>query len=139
MVAPTASQVASTRAVVGWYLRGHFGTPSDPGVLDMFCDRTRVGAFAVDRAALRSGDPGALFRVLVATTMFQRRQDVQILRILRGISPEDAAELGNAHELLRLVDEARCEHMRSTVALTSQCDLSKDPTTRAGCCTANPL
>jgi len=107
-------------------------------VIGMFCDATRVGAFAVDRDALRAGDGRALFRLLVTTAMFQRRQDVQILRILRGIGDADAAELTDSNRLLRLIDEGKCAHLRSTVALHSTCDLGKDPVTRAGCCTVNP-
>jgi hypothetical protein len=134
---PRANQVGATKAVVRWYLEHHFGRASDPGVVEMFCDPARVGAFAVDRRALRAGDGRALFRLLVATAMFQRRQDVQILRILQGMSPEDADEIADAEQLLRLVDEGGCEHMRTTTALVERCDLAKDPLTRLGCCNAN--
>lgn len=132
-----ASQIAATTAVVDWYLRNHFRTPSDPGVVHMFCDPRKVGAFAVNRRALRAGDGDALFKLLVATAMFQRRQDVQILRILRGIGREHADEIGDSRRLLSLVDGGACPHMRSTTALVAECDLSKDPVTRAGCCNAN--
>ena len=138
MQSPSTAQVRNAATVVRWYLDHHFGKPSDPGVIHMFCDPERVGAFAVDRDALRAGDGHALFRLLVATAMFQRRQDVQILRILRGIDREDADELSDAGRLLQLVDVGRCVHLRSTAALHNECDLSKDPVTRTGCCTVNP-
>lgn len=137
MRAPRESQVAATAAVVGWYLKHHFRKPSDPGVVGMFCDPARVGAFAVERRALRAGDGRALFRLLVATSMFQRRQDVQVLRILRGIGRRDADEIGDAGRLLRLVDRCECPHIRSTTALAERCDLSKDERTREGTCAAN--
>lgn len=135
---PRASQIAATKAVVRWYLEHHFRRPSDPGVLEMFCDPSRVGAFAVDRRALRAGDGRALFRLLVATAMFQRRQDVQILRILQGMGASDADEISDAAQLLALVDDGGCAHMRTTLALAEECDLDKDPRTRLGCCNANP-
>lgn len=135
---PRAAQVAATKAVVRWYLDAHFRRPSDPGVVEMFCDPARVGAFAIDRRSLRAGDGRALFRLLVATAMFQRRQDVQILRILRGMAAEDAAEISDAARLLTLVDEGDCANMRSTRSLAEVCDLDKDPRTRKGCCGANP-
>ncbi len=138
MRSPTAAQVRAATQVVRWYLARHFRRPSDPGVAEMFCDKERVGAFAVDRRALRSGDGRALFRLLVTTAMFQRRQDVQILRILRGISRRDAGELGDATRLLRLVDESPCAYTHSTDLLHASCDLAKDPVTRVGCCAANP-
>lgn len=134
---PRANQVAATAAVVEWYLQYHYGRTSDPGVVEMFCDPARVGAFAVERRALRAGDGRAMFRLLVATAMFQRRQDVQILRILQGISARDADELGDMARLLALVDEGECEYMRTTTLLAERCDLSKDPRTRRGCCRAN--
>ncbi len=120
-----------------WYLGQPFGQPSDSGVVEMFCDPARVGAFAVDRRALRAGDGRALFRSPVATAMFQRRQDVQILRILQGMSRGDADEIADTDRLLLLVDEGGCEHMRTTTALAARCDLAKDPRTRLGCCNAN--
>lgn len=124
--------------MVRWYLQLHFRRPSDPGVVEMFCDPARVGAFAVDRRALRVGDGRALFRLLVTTAMFQRRQDVQILRILQGMGESDASELSDAEQLLALVDDGECTHMRTTVTLAEVCDLDKDPRTRKGCCEANP-
>ncbi len=135
---PRAPQVAATKAVVRWYLDTHFRRSSDPGVVEMFCDPSRVGAFAVDRRALRAGDGRALFRLLVATAMFQRRQDVQILRILQGMGASDAVEISDAERLLALVDDGDCAHMRTTQALAEECDLDKDPQTREGCCNANP-
>lgn len=133
-----ASQLSATRLVVRWYLDHHFRSPADPGVVEMFCEPSRVGAFAVDRRALRAGDGRALFRLLVATAMFQRRQDVQILRILRGMEREAAWGLSDAERLLALVDKGGCAHMRSTRALAEECDLDKHPLTRLGCCRANP-
>jgi hypothetical protein len=133
-----ASQVAATSAVVQWYLQNHFRRPSDTGLVEMFCDPSRVGAFAVDRRALRMGDGRALFRLLVATAMFQRRQDVQILRILQGIDAPDADEISDSGKLLALVEDSGCAHMRTTLALAEDCDLAKDPRTRVGCCDANP-
>lgn len=136
---PSRAQVAATSAVVRWYVATHFGSSDDAGVTMMFCDPQRVGSFAVTPEAIAAGDGAALFKLLVTTAMFQRRQDVQILRILRGIKRRDALELTSARRLLRLVDRAGCEHAASNEALQGACDLSKDPTTRIGCCSANPM
>jgi hypothetical protein len=135
---PTRRQVNAARAIVRWYIELYYGTPDDPGVPSMFCDPTRVGAFAVDYNALRAGEHEALFRLLIATTMFQRRQDVQILRILRGIPAVEVRELTDSRRLLKLVDETPCEHLRTTLALRERCDLAKDARTRMGRCSANP-
>jgi len=138
VAAPTSAQVRVATAIVTWYLARYYGTPADPGVAAMFCDPSRVGAFAVPPVALRRGDGAALFAILFMTAMFQRRQDVQILRILRGIEAADARELADGRRLLTLVDGSTCAHLRSTAALHEHCDLTKDPRTRVGCCTANP-
>lgn len=135
---PRTHQVVATKAVVRWYLDNHFRRPSDCGVVDTFCDPSRVGSFAVEREGLRTGDGRALFRLLVATSMFQRRQDVQVLRILEGMGAADAAEISDAERLLALVDNGDCTHMQTTQSLVEVCDLSKDPKTREGCCEANP-
>lgn len=133
---PTQAQVRTTEGVVRWYLRTHYGG-DDPGTPAMFADRERIGGFAV-RPARRGARDDDLFRMLVAATMFQRRQDVQIMRILRSISPADVSELTSPKRLLDLVDESTCEHLRTTRALHETCDLSKHPLTKRGRCRANP-
>lgn len=104
----------------------------------MYCDRRHVGAFAVQREALRRGEAGALFQVLVATTLFQRQTDQQVLRILRSIPPGAVEELGSVERLLELVDEGPCPLMRSLEVLRTGCDLGKDPRTKSGRCSARP-
>lgn len=136
--APTRRQYRLARLITRWYLDHYHRTDQDVGVAAMFCDRARVGHFAVDRAALAAGDGAALFRVLVATVMFQRRQDAQILRVLRGISKADAQEITSARRLLALADESSCDHIRNNEALISECDLGKDPETKLGTCGRRP-
>lgn len=127
-----------TRTVVEWYLATHYGKPDEPGVPAMFFQPDKVGAFAISPEAYHRGDAEALFRLLIATTMFQRLQDVLILRILRGISSADAAELSSAPRLLELADSCSCPHAKGTAALRDACDLGKDPGSGEGVCGANP-
>jgi hypothetical protein len=127
-----------TEAVVRWYLSTHYGTPDDRGVTQTFCDPRRVGAFAVETRAIAERDGAQLFRLLVAVAMFQRRQDEQITRILRGMSTEDAAEVSSLPALLALADECACEHARSVDGLLASCDLTKTPRTKRGTCRVNP-
>jgi hypothetical protein len=134
----TAWQVRRTRAVTRWYLETHRGRSGEPGTPEMYSNPAAVGSFAVSLEDLRRGEPGALFRALVVTAMFQRRQDVQIMRILRGISPADAEELSDQRSLLQLAEGARCPHLRSNAALLERCDLGKDPVTKRGRCGARP-
>ncbi len=135
---PTRRQYRLAREITRWYLTRYHDTADDVGVAAMFCDPARVGHFAVERAAIAAGDPGALFRVLVTTTMFQRRSDAQIMRVLRGISEEDARELTEVASLLQLADTSRCDLLRSNHALLTECDLGKDPVTKLGRCGRHP-
>lgn len=134
----TPKQVMTTRMVVEWYLRSHFGTDADQGVVQTFANASMVGAFAVDPAAVASHDPQALFRLLMAIVMFQRRQDQQIQRILRGLSRDDARELTSLDDLLALASRAECGFARSNVSLRTSCDLAKDSLTKAGTCGQRP-
>jgi len=134
---PTAQQVATTTAVTAWYLRSYYGTPDDVGVAEMFCRRDRVGEFAVDRSDLKAGKPEALFRLLVTMTMFQRRSDLQIMRVLNGIGASDAREMTDAARLLNLADSG-CEHAHTLDALLSRCDLAKCGVTKRGTCGQKP-
>ncbi len=104
----------------------------------MFFDQSRVGALAARPADFRAGRPAALFKVLIAATMFQRRQDTQIMRILRGLSPGTAREVGSLGRLARLAASSPCPHLASNAALISRCDLRKDPVTKEGTCAAYP-
>ncbi len=59
-------------------------------------------------------------------------------RVLRGISPEDAAELTDPDRLLALADAHPCPHLGSTQGLRTGCDLGKDPATKRGVCSRRP-
>ncbi len=132
---PRPSQVSATAAVVRWYFETHHGRGEDLGSAAMYCDRARVGHFAVNPADLAAGRPAALFRVLIATTLFQRRQDRQVLRILQGIARDDAVELSSARRLIALVDACECPYARTVAALEERCDLTKSA--GRGTCKAN--
>lgn len=135
---PTRRQYRAARAVTGWYLEAYYSTPDDVGTPAMFCRHDRVGHFAVDATALSAGDGESLFRLLVTMTMFQRRSDLQIMRVLRGIDRNDARELTTVQTLLRLADGVDCAHAREVSALKEQCDLSKDAVTKRGTCGVRP-
>lgn len=134
----TAAQVRTTTAVVRWYLDLYYGTPDDPGVPRRFTEPEQVGAFAVPADALAAGAPEALFRLLVTTAMFQRRQDQQILRILRATPPERAFALTDATRLVQAAEACGCPNAPTNERLISVCDLTKEPETRRGVCSARP-
>lgn len=69
------TQVKVTMDVCAWYLHLYHRTQSALGVPAMFQRMELVGRFSVTVDKWQRGDPQALFRVLVATMLFQRRQD----------------------------------------------------------------
>lgn len=135
---PTVLQIATAHEVTRWYLATHYRTVDEPGMPAMFCDPRRVGAFAIERAAVKRGDAAALFSLLVTTAMFQRLQDRIVMGILRGIDPDSAHEIASMTRLLSLADECACSHAQSTEALRLHCDLTKDLERGTGVCKANP-
>lgn len=135
---PSRCQRDLAREITRWYLRTYYRSQDDVGTLAMFCRQDRVGHFAVDAAALAAGEGPALFRLLVTMTMFQRRSDSQIMRVLRGINERDAVQLTCADSLLTLADSLDCPHARALSSLKTQCDLGKDPATKRGICEAFP-
>lgn len=129
--------MAVASAVSAWYLHSYHGTPGDLGVPAMFMRHDLVGRFAITAAEWRRGDPRALFRVFVATTLFQRRQDQQVMRILRGLTAEQVDELTSPRGLVAAADRCICPHARTQRALLGECDLTKD-TNGVAVCAANP-
>ena len=129
----TRTQVHVSEVVVQWYFKTHFGTPEDPGLPRMFFDPDRVGEFATTAEQFAAGDSDALHRILVAMIMFQRRQDVQIARILQGMDPDLSREIMTPRRLLALVDQSPCVKLKTSALLHTSCDLSKDSEGRGTC------
>jgi hypothetical protein len=134
----TRTQVSTVREVVRWYLETYYSSADDIGLLSTFTAVNRVGHMAVDRDAIASGVPEALFRLLVTVAMFQRLRDVLVLKILRSLPAAAARELTSARELLALSAGAACEHAHTNRSLIAVCDLTKDPTSRRGTCSVAP-
>lgn len=135
---PNRRQYSAARAVTAWYLESYYGTPEDVGLPAMFCREDRVGHFAADAKALAAGDGDMLFRLLVTMTMFQRRSDRQIMRVLQGIAEQDAREMTDAETLLEFSDSLTCPNVGDLSALKERCDLAKDPVSKRGVCNTHP-
>lgn len=133
----TSWQVRRARAAVKWYLKQHYGRPGDPGLPEMFFDKEKVGHFAISAEDFYAGDDDALFKLLVATVMFQRRQDVQIMRVLKNMAPETVNEITDPSLLLELADEDGCAALSGLDELKATCDLAKHPKTKVGVCQYN--
>lgn len=130
---PTRAQIAVTKAVVEWYFHLYFRTPNDPGSLAMFSDRRRVGHFAIERQRFARGDPDTLFRLFIATVMFQRRRDVLVQNLLRSFSAEEVRDLSHPATLAQALAGSRCSELVSADRLHQGCDLRKSSASKAIC------
>ncbi|MFP2925234.1 hypothetical protein ACLESO_08450 [Pyxidicoccus sp. 3LG] len=99
----------------------------------MFCSQERLGKFALEPTALRRGDAAALFQLLVGTVLFQRQRDLQVLRILRGLSASDIRDLTDVPQLVTHALNNSCEQTHSAAALHACCDVRKDAEGRGTC------
>lgn len=124
------------RASVNWYFEWHFRSATEPGTLGMFASKKLLGAAATSERAVAANDARALFRLFVATAMFQRQRDVQVQRILRSLPPREAAALLDPDELVTAARTSPCRNLRSLTALHEACDLTKEGSTPV--CGANP-
>ena len=70
-----------TRRIIRWYFEE--GRSVD---VPLYCDPSRVGAFAISPEDLAAGADAALFRVFVTLSMYQALRDVVIMRQQRSQS-----------------------------------------------------
>ena len=112
-------------AAVSWYFRTVYREAEGPGVLPFYCDRRKVGHFAVEAEALGAGHEDALFRLFVALAMFQARRDVVIMDQQRRLSAHAAVTLTSVAYIAREVGGNRCAHLASAAAFDEQCSVQK--------------
>ncbi len=79
-----------------------------------------------------------MFKVFIATTVFQRLQDQLVFRILRGLSPQRVSRLSSVRSLLAAVSRAPCELVKTSTDLHEVCDLTKVPDGAKGVCARAP-
>src|SRR5262249_44510552 len=126
MGVPSRRAVDAVARIVAWYFRTAYGVWEGPGTLPYYCDPARVGAFAVAPEALARGDEAALFRLLVATAMFQVRRDVDVMAIQRAVPARTARDLLSPARLRVLTAASRCEHVRYADAFDARCSVARD-------------
>ena len=123
---PSERAVREIEAIVGWYLDQAYGQSEGPGLTPFFGDAARVGAFAVDLDRLRRRDDAALFRLLVLMSLYQSRRDVDIMAIQRTMARGAATALTSTTKLQVLVEDGRCDRLRSASAFKSKAKLENN-------------
>jgi hypothetical protein len=120
---------------VKWYFALVYGQVEGPGVLPFYCDPTKVGRFAVRPEELSSGAEAPLFRLLVATAMYQARRDVLIMAQQRSMSVRSARALTVLRTVKQSIEQNRCSKLASADAFDQGCDVKKmGNTVDCGCC-----
>ncbi|AKJ06960.1 Hypothetical protein AA314_08586 [Archangium gephyra] len=95
-------------------------------MLPYYCDPAKVGAFALSRGELASGNEAAMFRLFVALSMFQGLRDVVIMKRQRALAAGRVASIASVAGLRRAVAENDCPALGSVTAFDEGCDVAKD-------------
>jgi hypothetical protein len=110
---------------VRWYLSTVYGQTEGPGITPFYCDRSKVGAFAVQPEELVTQSEAALFRLFVGAAMFQARRDVLIMRQQRTMARASFRALASSGLIRRAVITRACPKLSSAEAFDLGCDVSK--------------
>jgi hypothetical protein len=124
--APPRQAVDEVRRIVAWYVSNAYGVVEGPGRRPYFADPDRVGPFAVDLDALRARDDEALFRLLVLMGLYQSRRDVDIMALQRNMPVAAATALLAPRRLRVLVEDSRCERLRTAADFDAGCDVRRE-------------
>lgn len=131
----TIGEVAS---IVRWYLRVAYGRWEGPGCLPFFCDHSAVGRFAINLAKLKARDEGALFQLLIALSLYQSRRDVDVMVIQRNMPRRDAVALTSHRRLKVMIEDSRCDRLRTADRFDTGCDVHRDFDRDRGACNHRP-
>ena len=135
---PRPTAATTIARMVAWYAAHVYGRLEGPGVTPFYCDRARIGAFAVEPAALARGDDAAVFALYVALAMYQSRRDVDVMAIQRTMPRRAATAMLAPARLRVLVQTARCDHLHTAVAFDDGCSVYRVPSTGTSTCRERP-
>ena len=112
-------------AIMAWYFRSVYERWEGPGVLPFYCDPSRVGSFAVNPEELSANQEEALFKLLVATMMFQALRDVLIMRQQYTMKPAEVEALSSLTKLREELTSSKCPQLSSANTFEKCCSVSK--------------
>lgn len=116
------SALPELHAVLGWYFRasgrGHAAAP-------FYCDRSRVGSFAVAPDELAAGGDAALFRLFVTLSMYQALRDVVIMRQQQSLPRASMRVVADAAFVKLSIGRHACPVLRTSDAFEEGCDVAK--------------
>ncbi len=134
----TVTAAEEVEAIVDWYLDKAYRRWEGPNVTPFFADRQRVGHFAVDLDLLQRGEERALFRLLVALSMYQSRRDIDIMAIQRGMLMRTVDRMTSPSRLRVLVEQTRCPQLVDASTFGDSCDVARIPGRSGATCGTRP-
>lgn len=120
-----ANAEREVRGAVTWFFGAHFEASERARAVPFYCDRDRVGAFAVSSNDLAAGDDAAVFRLFVSLSMYQALRDVVIMRQQRSIPRVSMRVVADARFVKRSIARHKCSALRSADAFEEDCDVAK--------------
>jgi hypothetical protein len=117
--------VDDLRRVLDWYFERRYGKTEGPGTVPFYCDRAKVGAFAVSPHRLARGEEAATFRLFVTLAMFQALRDVVVMRRQRSLTPDLVEEATSLPVVREFKESGRCPGSLRETWLTAYCDIWK--------------
>jgi hypothetical protein len=116
---------SAVRRILDWYFQDVYGAREGPGTVPFYCDKHRVGWFAVPADELAAGRPEALFGLFVALAMFQARRDVVIMKQQRAMPAQRVAGLVGSSVLEGVIEGHQCPWLATSELFDSNCDVMK--------------
>jgi hypothetical protein len=121
----SARAVDDLRRVLDWYFEHRYGRTEGPGTVPFYCDRAKVGSFAVSPYRLSRGEEAATFKLFVALAMYQALRDVVVMRRQRSLGRATVDEAANLRLVQRFVESGRCPGSVHAGWLSTYCDVWK--------------
>lgn len=123
---PVQRQVGrDLRRVLDWYFEHRYGRTEGPGTTPFYCDRARIGSFAVAPRALARAEEPATFRLFVTLAMYQALRDVIIMRRQQRLPHVEVERVAGLRAVRAFVASARCPGSRQANWPKKYCDVWK--------------
>ena len=113
------------RRVMAWYASNVYGVLEGAGTTPFYCDRQKVGGFAVPLADLAAGSDAALFRLFVTLSMFQGVRDVLVMRHQRSLSDSSVGSVASVGLIARHTRMNDCEALVNPKRFVAECSVQK--------------
>src|SRR5262245_37892070 len=121
------------RSILSWYFSHVYGRWEGPGVLPYYCDRSRLGQFAIAPRDLAAGNSQTSCKMFVTMAMFQARRDILVARLLRSFPKASTLEITSPDTLRVRIASSDCDVLSDADTFDQLCDVQKRSDGRVAC------